>query len=53
MKLRNNGNPELQYIKRMGKEYRLSNIEESQTKVWLQDRPIRNKLINPNNHGNT
>lgn len=33
MKLRNNGIPELQYIKRTGKQYKLSNMEESQTKV--------------------
>lgn len=32
-KLRNDGIPELQYIKRTGKQYRLSNMEESQTKV--------------------
>ena len=47
MKLRNNGIPELQYIKRTGKQYRLSNMEESKTKVPTTRDPNKKQADKP------
>lgn len=47
MKVRNNGIPELQYIKRTGKQYRLSNTEERQTKVPTTRDPSKKQADKP------
>ena len=47
MKLRNNGIPELQYTKRTRKQYRLSNMEESQTKVPTTRDPNKKQADKP------
>lgn len=47
MKLRNDGIPELQYIKRTGTQYRLSNMEESQTKVPTTRDPNKKQADKP------
>ena len=47
MKLSNNGIPELQYTKRTRKQYRLSNMEESQTKVPTTRDPNKKQADKP------